>query len=130
MMTEHEGLKSSAEDYLVAILVEESRHGQVRSIDVAQHLNVTKPSVSVAIHTLEKKGYLYFDDDKFVHLTEEGRSVAEKIYERHRFFKSVLLAIGVEDTTAEDEACQMEHAISDNTFSLMKRYCENNACAV
>ena len=124
MNTENESIKSSGEDYLEAILIIQNRHGAARSIELAQQLNVTKPSVSVAVHALEKKGYLVMDGDKYLHLTDEGRMIAEKIYERHCFLKNALMAIGVEDEQAEDEACRMEHAISDHTFSLMKKYCQ------
>ena len=105
----------------------QKRHGYVRSIELAQQLNVTKPSVSVAVHVLEKKGYLVMDDDKYLQLTDEGRKIAEKIYERHCFLKDALIVIGVEEAQAENEACKMEHAISDHTFSLMKKYCQQNA---
>ena len=101
-------------------------HGCARSVELAQHLNVTRPSVSVAVHILEKKGYLVIDDNKFLRLTDEGRKIAERIYERHCFLKDALIAIGVEETQAEDEACRMEHAISYRTFSLMKKYCQQN----
>ena len=127
MNTENGNIKSSGEDYLEAILMIQNRHGYARSIELAQQLNVTKPSVSVAVHALEKKGYLAIDGDKYLHLTEEGRKIAEKIYERHCFLKDALIAIGVEEAQAEDEACKMEHAISDHTFSLMKKYCQQNA---
>ena len=127
MNTENGNIKSSGEDYLEAILIIQNRHGFVRSIELSQQLNVTKPSVSVAVHVLEKKGYLVMDDDKYLQLTDEGRKIAEKIYERHCFLKDALIAIGVEEAQAEDEACKMEHAISDHTFSLMKKYCQQNA---
>ncbi len=127
MNTENGNIKSSGEDYLEAILIIQNRHGFVRSIELAQQLNVTKPSVSVAVHVLEKKGYLVMDDDKYLQLTDEGRKIAEKIYERHCFLKDALIVIGVEEAQAENEACKMEHAISDHTFSLMKKYCQQNA---
>ena len=74
-----------------------------------------------------KKGYLIIDDDKYLHLINEGKKIAEKIYERHCFLKDALIAIGVEDAQAEEEACKMEHVISDHTFSLMKKYCHQRA---
>lgn len=115
-------IQSSGEDYLEAILILQNRCGVARSVDLARQLHVSKPSVSVAVHALEKKGYLSIDGEKLLHLTEAGREIAEKIYERHRFFKNVLLAIGVKDGQAEDEACKIEHVISDETFSLMKAW--------
>ena len=115
-------IQSSGEDYLEAILILQNRSGEARSVDLARQLHVSKPSVSVAVHALEKKGYLAIDGGKLLHLTEAGREIAEKIYERHRFLKHVLIAIGVEDRQAEDEACKIEHVISDETFSLMKAW--------
>lgn len=126
MNTENGNIRSSGEDYLEAILMFQNRHGCARSVELAQHLNVTRPSVSVAVHILEKKGYLVIDDNKFLRLTDEGRKIAERICEQHCFLKDALIAIGVEETQAEDEACRMEHAISDRTFSLMKKYCQQN----
>lgn len=83
MNTENGNIRSSGEDYLEAILMIQNRHGCARSVELARHLNVTRPSVSVAVHILEKKGYLVIDDNKFLRLTDEGRKIAERIYEQY-----------------------------------------------
>ena len=127
MNNENDKIQSSGEDYLEAILILQNRRGFARSVDLAQQLNVTKPSVSVAVHILEKKGYLTIDEDRFLHLTDEGTAIAEKIYERHCFLKNALMAIGVDNEQAEDEACKIEHDISDQTFSVLKAICQEKS---
>ena len=92
----------------------------VRSVDVARHLEVTKPSVCHAVATLRDGGFLMMDEDHFLHLTDVGREVAKKIYERHCFFTEQLIAAGVDPKTAEADACRIEHIISDESFSRLK----------
>ena len=113
-------LYASGEDYLEAILVLKNKLGMVRSVDVARHLEVTKPSVCHAVVTLRDGGFLTMDSDYFLHLTDVGREVAEKIYERHCFFTEQLIAAGVDPKTAEADACRIEHIISDESFSRLK----------
>ena len=113
-------LHASGEDYLEAILVLQRQKGMVRSVDVARHLEVTKPSVCNAVATLRDGGFLTMDSDYFLHLTDVGREVAEQIYEKHRFFTERLIAVGVDPETAEREACRMEHVISDESFERLK----------
>ena len=113
-------LYASGEDYLEAILVLKNKLGMVRSVDVARHLEVTKPSVCHAVATLREGGFLTMDSDYFLHLTDVGREVAEKIYERHCFFTEQLIAAGVDPKTAEADACRIEHIISDESFSRLK----------
>ncbi len=114
-------LHASGEDYLEAILVLHKKMGMVRSVDVARHLEVTKPSVCHAVATLRDGGFLTMDEDHFLHLTDVGREVAEKIYERHRFFtERLIIAAGVDPKTAEADACRIEHIISDESFSRLK----------
>ena len=115
-------LHESGEDYLETILILENRKGIVRSIDVAEYLGYTKPSVSVAMRNLREGGFLEMDADHFIRLTEAGRAIAEKIYERHQFFTSGLVQLGVEPEQAEREACKIEHDISDETFERLKAY--------
>lgn len=116
-------LHMSGEDYLEAILVLQQKKGLVRSVDVARHMGYSKPSISHAVATLEKGGFLTVDDRAFLHLTPSGREVAEKIYERHLFFKEQLVSAGVDPETAEREACLMEHTLSADSFQkLKKRY--------
>lgn len=118
-------LHASGEDYLEAILVLQKKLGMVRSVDVARHMGVSKPSVCVAVNTLKDGGFLTMDENHFLHLTNEGRKVAEEIYERHCFFTERLIAAGVDPKTAEVDACRIEHAISDESFSKLKESVNN-----
>ena len=117
-------LHASGEDYLETILVLQKKLGMVRSVDVARHMEVSKPSVCHAVATLRDGGFLTMDEDHFLHLTDVGREVAEKIYERHCFFTeqliAELIAAGVDPKTAEADACRIEHIISDESFSRLK----------
>ena len=115
-----QSLYASGEDYLEAILVLKEQKGMVRSVDVARHLEVTKPSVCHVVATLREGGFLTMDSDYFLHLTDVGREVAEQIYEKHCFFTERLIAVGVDPETAEREACRMEHVISDESFERLK----------
>ena len=113
-------LHASGEDYLETILVLQKKRCMVRSVDVARHMEVTKPSVCHAVATLRDGGFLTMDEDHFLHLTDVGREVAEKIYERHCFFIEQLIAAGVDLETAERDACRIEHVISEETFRRLK----------
>ena len=113
-------LHASGEDYLEAILVLHKKMGMVRSVDVARHLEVTKPSVCHAVATLRDGGFLTMDSDYFLHLTDVGREVAEQIYEKHRFFTDRLIEAGADPETAERDACRMEHVISQESFEHLK----------
>ena len=113
-------LHASGEDYLEAVLVLQKERGMVRSVDVARHMGVSKPSVCHAVATLKEGGFLTKDEDSFLHLTDVGREVAEKTYEKHCFFTRLLVEAGVEPKTAEQDACRMEHAISDDSFQKIK----------
>ena len=113
---------ASGEDYLEAILVLRKQKGMVRSVDVARHMGVSKPSVCVAVNTLKDGGFLTMDEDHFLHLTDVGREVAEKIYERHCFFTEQLIAAGVDPRTAEADACRIEHNISMESFEKLRDY--------
>ena len=113
-------LHASGEDYLEAILVLHKKMGMVRSVDVARHMEVSKPSVCHAVGVLRDGGFLTMDEDHFLHLTDIGREVAEKIYERHCFFTEQLIAAGVGPKTAEADACRIEHVISEKSFQILK----------
>ena len=113
-------LHASGEDYLESILILQKKLGMVRSVDVARHMDVSKPSVCHAVATLKKGGFLTMDEDRFIHLTDIGREVAETIYERHCFFTEQLIAAGVDPKTAEIDACRMEHVISNESFLRLK----------
>ena len=114
-------LHASGEDYLETILVLQKKRGMVRSVDVARHMAVSKPSVCHAVATLRDGGFLMMDEDHFLHLTDVGREVAERIYERHRFFTEQLIAAGVDPKTAEADACRIEHTISQDSFEKIRR---------
>ncbi|HIT31564.1 MAG TPA: metal-dependent transcriptional regulator [Candidatus Enterenecus stercoripullorum] len=113
-------LHASGEDYLEAVLVLQKQKGMVRSVDIARHMDVSKPSVCHAVATLKDGGFLTMDDGFFLHLTNIGREVAEQIYEKHRFFTERLIAAGVDPETAEADACRIEHVISDESFQCLK----------
>ena len=113
-------LHASGEDYLEAILVLHKKMGMVHSVDVARHMEVSKPSVCHAVGVLRDGGFLTMDEDHFLHLTDIGREVAEKIYERHCFFTEQLIAAGVDPKTAEADACRIEHVISEKSFQILK----------
>ena len=115
-------IHASGEDYLEAVLVLQKNHGAVRSIDVARRVGVSKASVSYAVSALREGGFLTVDSDYVLHLTETGRNVAEKIYERHCFFTQQLMAAGVDPKTAEADACRMEHNISIEAFEKLRDF--------
>ena len=119
-MPPDKNLYASGEDYLEAVLELQKEKGMVRSVDVARHLEVTKPSVCHAVATLRDGGFLTMDSDYFLHLTDVGRKVAEQIYEKHRFFTERLIEAGVDPETAERDACRIEHVISDESFRRLK----------
>ena len=115
----------SAEMYLESILVLSQKQGAPRAIDVAHHTGYSKPSVSRAVGLLKNGGYITVDEGGHITLTDEGRAIAEKIYERHTLLMNFLVALGVDEETASDDACRLEHAISDVSFGAVKRFVEN-----
>ena len=115
-MTIHE----SAEDYLEQILMIMERKGHVRSIDIAAGLNVTKPSVSVAMRKLRESGYINMGSDNLISLTDKGYAIARKIYERHRTLTKYLIQLGVPDEIARTDACKIEHDLSDVSFEAIR----------
>ena len=115
-------LHESAEMYLETIYTLSLNSTSVRSIDVAEALNYSRPSVSRAVGLLKKDGYLEMDEDGFLTLTEEGRALAEQIYERHTVLTAALEALGVDRETAAEDACKIEHDISDRTFDAIKAH--------
>ena len=120
-------LHASGEDYLETILVLQKKMGMVRSVDVARHLEVSKPSVSHAVTTLKEGGFLTMDKDFFLHLTDLGREIAEQTYEKHRFFTDLLTEAGVDPASAEWDACRMEHVISTESFLRLKEAAEKQS---
>lgn len=115
-------LQESGEMYLETILVLSRRLDRVRSVDVADEMGYSKPSVSRAVGILKKNGYIITDGSGHLYLTDEGRSVAEKTFERHRVLTEVFVRIGVPREIAAEDACKIEHVISDETFEAVKRF--------
>ena len=113
---------ASAEDYLEAILILSQKLPMVRSIDVANYMEFSKPSVSVAVANLKNALLLTVSPDGGLHLTDAGRALAEQIYERHRLLTEWLIGLGVDEETAAADACKIEHAVSDETFDAIKKH--------
>ena len=112
----------SAENYLETILILQKRNGTVRSIDIAGELEFTKPSVSIAMKNLRENGYIEMDKNGYITLSDAGRSVAEAVYERHTILTDVLKILGVPADIAKEDACRMEHIISEETFEAIKKH--------
>ena len=117
-------MQESPEDYLEAILVLSLAHEHVRSIDVARHLGFSKPSVSVAMKRLRENGYVNMDGENYLTLTEDGKAIANKIYERHQVLTGYLMGLGVDEEIASNDACRIEHVISDESFAKIKEIFE------
>lgn len=115
-------IQESAENYLETILVLGKENGNVRSIDIANALSFSKPSVSVAMKNLRENGYILMDKDGFIALTEKGHEIAETIYERHTLLSSFLMYLGVSEETASQDACRIEHVISPESFEALKKH--------
>ena len=121
-------IQESGEMYLESILVLSEKSKYVRSIDVARLMGVSKPSVSRAVGILKSAGYIRVDDDGYLSLSDEGEEIARKMYERHRLLTSFLVSLGVEAECASEDACKIEHRISDESFRAIKRFVdEKNA---
>ena len=115
-------LQESGEMYLETIYILSQKHSAVRSVDVGEYMGYSKPSVSRAVGILKNGGYLTTDADGYLSLTDAGLEVAKKIYERHTMLTDFLIRLGVSEKTAAEDACKMEHDISDETFEAMKRH--------
>lgn len=115
-------IKESAENYLEAILMLKAKNGSVRSIDIANYLNFTKPSVSVAMKSFREEGYITVDDAGSISLTDKGKEIAEKMYERHQIIALALIALGVDETIAYEDSCKIEHDISNESFEAIKNH--------
>lgn len=115
-------IKESAENYLEAILMIKKKNGYVRSIDVANQLNFTKPSVSVAMKGFREDGYITVEHDGNINLTEKGLEIAQNVYERHEVIAKALIALGVSEKTAYEDSCKVEHDISVETFDRIKAH--------
>lgn len=119
-------IQESAENYLEAILVIGKRKGFVRSIDIANELSVSKPSVSVAMKSFKNEGYILVNESGDIVLTDKGAEIAEKVYERHNVIANALILMGVSEDTAYEDSCKIEHVISDETFKKLKDFIHNN----
>lgn len=118
-------LHQSGEDYLETILLLRQQKGLVRSVDIANHLGFSKPSVSRAMSVLRGSGHIIMEDTGHITLTSQGELVAQQIYQRHRLLCDFLMAVGVSEETAADDACHMEHCISDETYNCLKQFMDN-----
>ena len=112
---------AAAEMYLETILVLKNRLGLVRSIDVANEMGYSKPTISIAMKKFRQEGLVTVDESGFINLTEAGRDIAERIYERHQVLTHILVSLGVSQDHAEEDACKIEHDISDETFAALKK---------
>ena len=117
----------ASEDYLESMLMMKLKHGYIRSIDVAEHLGVTKPSVTYATRRLKESGHITMDKDGLITLTETGMAVAAKMLDRHKTLTAFLIALGVDEKTAEEDACKIEHDISQQTYDAMRAHAQREA---
>lgn len=115
-------IQESAENYLESILILYKQKGHVRSIDIVNYLEFSKPSVSVAMKNLRENGFIEMDSSGFITLTAEGLKIAETMYERHTFLTKWLISLGVDEDIAKEDACRMEHTMSPESFEAIKRF--------
>ena len=115
-------IQESAEDYLESILILKQTKGAVRSIDIVRYMEFSKPSVSRAMSLLRENGYIHMEKEGWIELTDAGREIAERIYERHRLLSEWLVALGVSEEIAAKDACRIEHVISGQSFEAIKKY--------
>ena len=119
-------IQESRENYLETILILQNRNGYVRSVDIAREMGFSKPSVSRAMSVLRKAGSVVMEDSGLITLTESGRKIAENIYARHRLLTSFFISLGVNTQTAAEDACRVEHDISEETFERLQVYMEQS----
>ena len=120
-------LLESGEMYLETILLLTQQKGSVRSIDVCEYMGYSKPSISRAMGLLKASDHIHIDNDGYITLTESGKAVAERIYERHTLLTRMLVRLGVSEETAAEDACRMEHILSEETFSAIKKHLDDMA---
>ena len=120
-------LQESGQMYLETILILSKKSNSVRSIDISEYMSFSKPSVSRAVNLLKDGRYILISKEGYITLTALGREIAEKIYERHTILTKCLIALGVSEETAAEDACKIEHDISDETFSAIKRHVIKNS---
>ena len=119
-------LLESGENYLESILVLSKQQNEIHAIDIVNYLGYSKPSVSIMLKKLKEAGYITINEESHIYLTDKGLDVASKIYNRHRLLKGFLISIGVSEQTAEDDACKIEHDLSDETIEAIKRIYDKN----
>ncbi len=119
-------IHASAEDYLEVILILTERLGLVRSIDIVNELGYSKPSISVAMKKLRENGYIEMDNEGYISLLTPGMEIAQRIYRRHKLLKSFLIGLGVDEAVAAEDACKIEHCISDETFEKLAEHVERD----
>ena len=120
----HMKIQKASEDYLESMLMMKEQHGYIRSVDVADHLGVTKPSVTYATKQLKQNGFITMDRDGLITLTESGMEIADRIYTRHKTLTEFFMRIGVDEKTAREDACKVEHDLSEETYSKMIAFAE------
>ncbi len=118
-------LQESGEMYLETIYILSQKGGNVRSIDICEHLGYSKPSVSRAVGLLKNGGYITVSPEGYITLTDLGIEISQKLFERHTVLSRVLMQLGVDETTATEDACRIEHVISEASFEALKKYIEN-----
>lgn len=116
----------SAENYLESILILKNEKGYVRAIDIVNYLDFSKPSVSIALKQLETNGFITRDEDNHIYLTDSGQEIADSIYERHELLRKMFIKLGVSEETAKQDACKIEHYISQETFECLKKHMEKS----
>ena len=119
-------IQKSSQDYLESMLMMQQEHGYIRSIDVAEHLGVTKPSVSYATKRLRENGYITMAREGFITLTDSGMAIAASMLDRHHTLTRFLMALGVDEETAESDACRLEHDLSQTSFDAICRHARKN----
>ena len=120
-------IQKSSQDYLESMLMMQQEHGYIRSIDVAEHLGVTKPSVSYATKRLRENGYITMDREGFITLTDSGMAIAASMLDRHHTLTRFLITLGVDPKVAEEDACKIEHDISQQTYDAMRAHAQREA---
>jgi len=120
-------IQASAEDYLESILVLTQKNDKVRSVDIAQHMGFSKPTISIIMKQFRENGYITIAPDRTISLTEKGAGIATRTYERHMLFARFLISIGVSEEVAYADACKIEHGMSEESFERFKTFCEHYA---
>ena len=115
-------IQKASEDYLEAMLMMQEKHGYIRSIDIAEQLKVTKPSVSYATKRLRENGYIFMDKDGLITLSDTGMEIAARMYERHKLLSKFLIRLGVNEEQAREDACKIEHDLSQESFEAIKAH--------